>query len=221
MKEYNNTIDSTIKEEKIDFNISISEFDMGISAIESEDELDPKTIKFIERQIRNSYEYRNYIKYLKEELDLTKCALIPSIDTKDINVSLEFHHFPFTLYDLSDIVARSMIDASDKPVSTIEVAEKVMQEHYENKVGLVPLTKTLHEMAHNNSVVIPLDKVNGNYKAFIQEYRQYIPEDLTDQIIIKEEYNNSESAKEFNKSKLKKRIVNYNIDYNNEGDDNV
>ena len=32
--------------------------------------------------------------YLKEELDLTKCALLPNLDCSDGAASLEFHHFP-------------------------------------------------------------------------------------------------------------------------------
>ena len=88
---------------------------------------------------------------MKEELDLTKCALLPSIDIKTTPVSLEFHHFPFTLFDVTSTIGKSMLEglSEDETVSCFDISEAVMKEHYLNNVGLIPLTKTLHEMAHN------------------------------------------------------------------------
>ena len=208
-------------EEKVEFDLSVSEFDMTVNDLESDEDLDEKTIMYIERQIRNSYEYRAYINYMKEELDLTKCSLLPNIDTKTTPVSLEFHHFPFTLFDITQIVGKSMIAESEDKVSTIDISEQVMKEHFKNHIGLVPLTKTLHQMAHSGSIAIPFDKINGKYEDFIEEYSQHIEPDFLERIEALKSYNNSKEAKEFNDYKLKKRIANYNVDYNREDDDNV
>jgi hypothetical protein len=160
------------------------------------------------------------VQYLKNELDLTQCALLPNIDTKEINVSLEFHHFPLTLFDITETVAKSMLKyATGKPVSTMDIAETVVGEHYRNTIGLVPLTATLHEMAHNNAIVIPMNKVNGEYREFIREYGLFLGEDKLEKINVIEAYNNREDALAYNKEKLRKRIVNYNIEYVKEGDE--
>jgi hypothetical protein len=212
-------IDKKNDEEKLNLDLYVRDFDSQTAYITEED-LDSKTLKYIERQVRNSYEYRSYIKYLKEELDLTKCALLPSIDTKEIAVGLEFHHFPFTLYDITETIAKNIIDESeDKIASTIDIAERVISEHYQNNIGLVPLTKTIHEMAHNNSIYIPMKSINGNYKKFISDYSKYIDDALLDKVEATEMYNNSDSAQEFNKEKLRKRIINYDIRYNDNGDE--
>jgi hypothetical protein len=208
-------------EEKVEYDVSVNDFDMTINDLETAEDLDEKTIMYIERQIRNSYEYRAYIQYMKEELDLTKCALLPTIDIKTTPVSLEFHHFPFTLFDVTGTVGRAMIEDSDEPVSTIDISEQVMREHFENNIGLVPLTKTIHEMAHNGSIAIPFDKINGNYEKFIEKYSQNIEPDFLERLEALKRYNSSEEAKNFNDYKLKKRIANYNIEYNREDDRDV
>jgi hypothetical protein len=213
-------LDMINDEEKIEYNIEVSNYDMTSVFIESEEELTAKMIKYIERQIRNSYEYRQYTQYLRNELDLTQCALLSNIDTKEINVSLEFHHFPLSLFDITETVAKSMLKyAAGKSVSTMDIAETVVGEHYRNTIGLVPLTVTLHEMAHNNAIVIPMNKINGQYREFIREYGLFLSDEKLEKVNVIEVYNNREDALAYNKEKLRKRIVNYNIEYVQEGDE--
>jgi hypothetical protein len=205
-------------EKKVEFDLSVRDFDQAPSRISDADDLDEKTIMYIEKQIRGSHEYRAYVKYLKEELDLTKCALLPSIDVKATPVSLEFHHFPYTLFDITGIVGRSMVSEAgdDADVSTFDIAERVMREHFENHVGLVPLTETLHQMAHSGAVSIPFDKINGNFRAFSERYSEFIEPDFLDRVEALEKYNASEEAAGHNKFKLEKRIANYNVKYERE-----
>lgn len=205
-------------EKKVEFDLNVRDFDQTPSRISDADDLDEKTIMYIEKQIRGSHEYRAYVKYLKEELDLTKCALLPSIDVKATPVSLEFHHFPYTLFDITGIVGRAMVSEAgdDASVSTLDIAERVMREHFENHVGLVPLTETLHQMAHSGAVSIPFDKINGNFRAFSERYRDFIEPDFLDRIEALEKYNGSEEAAESNRFKLEKRIANYNVKYERE-----
>jgi len=202
-------------EEKIDFKISVSDFDITESYFTDEDEIDNKTIKYIEREIRNSFEYRTYIQFLKEELDLTRCSLMKNIDIKTTPVSLEFHHFPLTLYEITEAVGKSMVDGltKDEAVSGFDIAEKVVEEHYKHNIGLVPLTKTIHDMAHNGTIFIPIDAVNGNYQEFINDYRKHIEPATLDKVEAVKAYNNSQTAKDYNQEKLKKRIVNYDVEY--------
>jgi hypothetical protein len=208
-------------EEKIKHVIETNDFDTEISKVNLED-IDNKNIKFIERQVRNSYEYRSYVKYLKDELDLTKCSLIPNLDAKTLDITLEFHHFPFTLYDIADIVARKMIDESaEGSVSTLDVSNRIIEEHYKNNVGLVPLTSTLHEMAHNGAVFIPMDKINGNYKQFMNQYDGFISKDLKEKIQMAEMFNGTDNAKNHNAQKLRKRISEYEVTYTNHNQEDL
>lgn len=207
-------------EDYIENDISVSDFEIDINGFSIEEDFDPKTIKYLERQIRSSYEYREYINYLKNELNLTTCALMPGIDVKELKVSLEFHHFPITLFDIVSIVGKKMISTleGDDTISAFEISSQVVKEHYENNIGLVPLTKTMHDMAHNQTVIIPISAVNGNYTAFLEKYKNYIDADIFSKVTDIEVFSESEESKDFNTKKLSKKISKLNVQYT-ESDD--
>lgn len=209
--------------EKINnLSIDTSEFDPSIAYLDLEEDLTEKLISYIEREIRASYEYRDYINYLKNELDLTRCSMLPGIDCSNGAASLEFHHYPLNLYEITEAVGRKMIKSlgENEKISCFDIAEKVMEEHYLGNIGLVPLTKTLHDMAHNRSIIIPISKVNGNYKEFIKKYSDSIPQDIKDRIKEAELSSDSDDVKLYNTLKLEKNVVNYDINYNrNKPDD--
>jgi hypothetical protein len=155
-----------------------------------------KFIKGVEKLVRSSPEYKNYIAFLKNELDLTKCSFFRNIDINEIKkVGLEFHHYPFTLYDISYIVFNHILlnnNVRSMYISPFLIANEVTRLHYENLIGLVPLTKTIHELAHNGSIFIPLNYVNGNYSKFYEENQKYIPENMTNYIAILEKLDKTE-----------------------------
>lgn len=207
-----------------EFEIDVNEFNPTTAYLESIEDLTEKTISYIEKEVRNSFEYRSYIQYLKEELDLTRCSLLPGIDIKKTKVSLEFHHYPLNLYEISEIIGTSMINNLDdgERVSCFDISERIVEEHYKNHIGLVPLTETLHKMAHNRSIIIPTNKVVGNYNKFISDYNKSIPQDLIDRVRDAELTSNDDDAKLYNKGKLTKNVSHYEINYyrDEENEDN-
>ena len=70
---------------------------------------------------------------------------ITSNITEDANI--EFHHYPFTLYDIVDIVLCNYL-IKGKPITSFYIAEEVLDLHFKMKIGIVPLTTTNHELAH-------------------------------------------------------------------------
>ena len=188
----------------------VGEFNNNV-IVDVNSEITDKEIKYVESIVRNSYEYKKYIKYLKENLDITRCSLLDGIDIKDLEVTLEFHHFPLSLFDLTTIIINKLI-ALKKEVSYFDIAEEIMKCHYENSVGLIPLTSTIHEMAHKKSITIPYDKIYGNFMKFIYDNTQY----LTDEIKERLENNISASysvSKEENDKKIKFSPLSYKIKY--------
>ena len=198
----------------IEVKIDAESFDPSLCQYDADTEVDDKMIGYLERQIRGSYEYRNYINYLKNELDLNKCELMPGLDLNVDPVSLEFHHYPITLYEITAIVATDLLNkCTSGSVSSFEIAEQVMKEHYENNVGLVPLTATLHEMAHSKSLIIPMNTINGNFSAFIEKYKDSIPPEIKDKIDENIIISSDQELIDANKFKLEKKIMNYDIKY--------
>lgn len=137
-----------------------------------------KLIKSIEMVVRSSQEYRDYIKFLKDNIDMTKCTYFNNLSNKDgKKISIEIHHEPFTLYDITMIVVDKFL-AEEIPINVLDIAEEVMEIHYRDLVGLLPLSSTVHELVHEGKLLIPLQVVYGDYIKFLEDYDDYIGQDL-------------------------------------------
>lgn len=135
-------------------------------------------IKQIETIIRRSLEYKEYIKFLKDEIDMSQCSFFNNVTNKNgRRISIEIHHEPFTLFDIVNIVVNKWID-DDMDLNPLIIAEEVMKLHYQNKVGLIPLSVTVHQLVHDGKLCVPLQNVYGNYINFVEEYGNYIGESL-------------------------------------------
>lgn len=163
-----------------------------------------KLIKTIERIVRGSIEYKQYIKFLKDEIDMTCCSFFNNVNSETPRVRLEIHHEPFTLFDITNIVLTKYID-EELPINPLMIAEEVMLLHYRNMVGLIPLSTTVHGLVHDGRLVIPLQCVYGAYTSFIDEYFKYIPEDVLNALQAKIEL--SKDIQKVDTSILNKRYV--------------
>lgn len=133
-----------------------------------------KFIKMIERIVRSSLEYKQYIRFLKDEIDMTECSFFNNVSNKNgSKVSIEIHHEPFTLFDIAQIVTEKYIRTGTE-LNPLDIAEEVMILHYKNHVGLIPLSITVHQLVHDGKLFIPLQNVFGKYTKFIEEYRSII-----------------------------------------------
>ena len=127
-----------------------------------------KFIKRTEQIIRSSMEYRDYIVFLRENVDMTKCAFFNAVSNEQgKRIRIEIHHAPFTLYDYVKAVVERF-ESEGLPLNDLLIANEVMELHYNNQVGLIPLSKTIHEMVHNSDKIpIPLNMIYGDYRSFL------------------------------------------------------
>lgn len=148
------------------------------------DKAKKKFIDRVEKIIRSSKEYKDYVAFLKEYVDMSRCAFFKNVSNKDTNkIKIEIHHEPFTLYSIVS-AAVDRWTAEVVPLNDLYLADEVMELHYANKVGLVPLAKTIHQVVHNSfGFIIPLTIVSGNYIEFAKEYNEYINIDVLEQKI--------------------------------------
>ena len=170
-------IDETVKEETI----TIDEFEKLEYPYIKREDINDKLIKRIERIIRSSIEYKEYIKFLKEELDLNYCSFFSNVNWDD--VTIEMHHSLFTLYDIT--------------VTVWDVADEVMLIHYSNIIALTPLSTTVHELVHTGDVFVPLQMQYGDWITFWNEYKNYMTSDQTNHMknILK---SSNECLKDYN-----------------------
>lgn len=133
-------------------------------------------IKYFEKEIRDSFEYKWLIDLFKRVLDVKSCVFFKGYSLEN-GMKLEFHHHPFTLYDYTEaVVNKQMEDHQDNWVLENEVEKEVALIHYRLMVGLVPLNPTAHAQVHDHVLDIPPELIIGDYDRFYKEYEKFIPE---------------------------------------------
>lgn len=125
-------------------------------------------VKGIESQVRHNDRYNKYINYLKKEVKLDHCQVLKNIDDKDADI--EMHHGPiFNLFDICSIVLEYFRIKGWK-ISTFRVADQVLDEHQKNRVQVVMLSVTMHELVHEKEIFINYHQAYGDLKAFLDKY---------------------------------------------------
>lgn len=144
-----------------------------------------KFIKMCESIIRKSDEYKGYIKFIKTHLDMNKCTILKKLSSGNgKRYSIEIHHEPFTLFDICDIVLTKFEELS-QPINPFLISDEVMLLHYDEKIGLVPLSKTIHELVGNDKIFLPLQYIYQDYGVFYDEYEEFIPDNVKQKIEMK------------------------------------
>lgn len=129
-----------------------------------------KFIKSVERLIRTSEGYKKYISYLMGDIGLDHCMIQPNITSELADI--EMHHGPIlTLFDYCSIVTNYLLK-KEEGVNTFKIAKIVLDEHFENNVQVVMLSKTTHQLEHTGKMFIHPDQAWGNINAFIEKYKE-------------------------------------------------
>ncbi len=136
-------------------------------------------IKGVELLVRKSPEYKLWISFIKDTKGINYCYFTNEVNDE---VTIEIHHHPFTLYDLVSIAINNKMRNNEK-FTSYQIAKEIMTLHYQNKVGYIPLVKTLHEKFHNGFLQIPIELVEGDWKKIFDTYEE-IPMDIQEKINI-------------------------------------
>lgn len=147
-------------------------------------------IKNVESKFRKCDEYTNYLGILNSHQNINRCSVFGNIENGD--ASLEFHHYPFTLYDIVEIVINYYYE-NKIPFNSFIIIQEILKLHYENIIGLVKLSLTVHELVHSGKLFIKFDSIFGNVNEFVNRYYDYIPSDLKDKYNSLCELNNKEN----------------------------
>lgn len=124
-------------------------------------------IKNTEKMIRESNSYKEYISLLRAYSDLSKDNINSNVTTND--TVIEFHHYPLNLYMIVETVMNYHVIRKEK-FNSFMLAKEILQLHFDNKIGLVPLHSTNHQLAHLYKIFISDKQIFGNWREFIKEY---------------------------------------------------
>ena len=141
-----------------------------------------KYINDIKKTVRNSLEYRQYVQYLRQYMNMNECSFFENVNNMDTSkIKIEIHHSPYTLEDIVVTVFNKRVFYGED-LDVEDVAKEVMYIHYFLMIGLIPLSETVHELVHNQYLFIPTNKVVGKYKEFENMYGNWIPEETKEKI---------------------------------------
>lgn len=172
-------------------------------------------VKAVEAEVRASLEYSDYIAYLRANVGMDACAFFNNVSkTNNKKVRIEVHHAPLTLYDITKLVLDRAIRTGEE-INTLLLAEEVTRIHYMNQVGLIPLSKTLHEVVHkSDKLTIPLYMVFGDFRTFLEMYQEEL--DMKENAGIRRKIEQAiERTKELNSNSfdvLKEKFTYINVD---------
>lgn len=140
--------------------------------------------------IRNSYEYKSLMKFLKKCRGLYCCGVHNNVTIWD-GFQIHIHHTPLVMEDIIYIIIKKRRDIGES-LKMSAIAKEVMMLHYMGLVGLYPLCETCHEYAHGdtNDLFIPLKSIFGDPDSFYDIYKDFFTDALQ---------NKYENIKELNK----------------------
>lgn len=132
-------------------------------------------VKRMEKTVRGSMEYGDYIQFLRQNVEMDTCAFFKGVSKKtNKKIKIEVHHAPLTLYDVCKLILDKAVDTGEE-INVLQLARTAMEIHYKNRIGLIPLSKTLHEVVHkSDKLVIPMYMIYGDFLSFMEEYNDYI-----------------------------------------------
>ena len=140
-----------------------------------DDALIKKFIKNTERLVRQSHEYNQYLAMIKENYNILNYDNILSHINSD-DAEIEIHHYPFSLYDIVDILMNYHLFNKDN-FTSFSIAQEVMNLHFAQKIGFVPLSKTNHELAHAGQLFISTKQIFGNWEEFATKFASGMSEE--------------------------------------------
>lgn len=168
---------------------NVPEFESQIYNLEDDKEY-KKYIKDVERQVRTSFEYRRFTRFLRNNFGMNKCAVLEGVSNADTyDIKIEIHHYPFSLYDIIETVVAKR-NYYKESLDIQMVAKEATQLHYKCLIGLISLSETAHQLAHNNRLFIPVDKVFGRYQLFVDYYKPFCGDALLECLERIEKYTN-------------------------------
>ena len=126
-------------------------------------------------RFRSSRTYKNYKSYLMD-LGMNRCQILGNIDGDMADI--EMHHNFLTIFDIALMITEHTIKTKGY-ITTFDLVLLLKEEHKNNRIPLVMLTKTVHQLYHNNEdFVIPAQFCFGYWQDLLIKYQKGITRDI-------------------------------------------
>ena len=134
-----------------------------------------------ETRFRASKEYKAYKAYLIEYLGIDRCQIFGNITIDDADI--ELHHNIIGLFDICLLISSHIINTVGI-ITTFDLIQLLIEEHWQNRVGITFLSKTAHQMYTNDADgYIPPEMTFGKWWELLYKYKYGITYDIASKII--------------------------------------
>lgn len=130
------------------------------------------------RLFRHSKTYRHYKSYL-HSLGMVCCQFHPYIqisEEEETNI-LEMHHCMLNIYDIAIIITEHILNTVGF-ITEFDLAELLKYEHIHNRIPIVMLCKTCHQLYHNKYLYVHPDMCFGKWWELIENYNTGLNRDI-------------------------------------------
>ena len=126
-------------------------------------------------QFRHTRVYKNYKAYLME-LGLDHCQYLHNI-TSDM-ATLEMNHCILTIFDIALIICEHYINTYGY-CSTFHIVGALREEHTQNRIPLIMMSKTVHQLYHADDLFFVHPKqIFGKWVELLSKYRNGITPEI-------------------------------------------
>ena len=135
-------------------------------------------LKNCEARFRHSITYTNYKGFLID-LGMDRCQVHGFINADMEGVSIEMHHAILTLFDICLMISEHLLNTVGF-ISTFDVVQLLKEEHKSHNIALVMLSKTPHQLYHNDSsqFFIHPSMCFGKWPYLIEKYKMGLTQDV-------------------------------------------
>lgn len=134
-------------------------------------------------RFRHSKTYKQYKSHLYNA-GLDRCQVLGNITEEMVGQrGLEMHHNFITIHDIALIICGHTLNTVGY-ITTYDLVQLLKEEHKANRVPLVLLSKTVHQLYHaNEEFVLPADMCVGHWWELLEKYKYGITLSIAYKII--------------------------------------
>ena len=136
-------------------------------------------------RFRHSVTYKNY-KHFLMSLGLDRCHFHGNIVSNEEQemASLEMHHNMLTIFDIAYIITEHTLNTYGK-ITTFDLVDLLKKEHTNHHVQLVMLSKTPHQLYHDNQEFFIHPRMCfGNWYAFLETYNRGLSQEIAFKVLF-------------------------------------
>lgn len=134
-------------------------------------------------RFRHSVTYKGYKGYLMS-LGLDHCQVMPNVTEENVGAQgIEMHHNFLTIFDIALLITEHVLNTRGY-ICTFELVHLLKQEHRANRIPIVMVSETVHEMYHNNEeLIFPAQMCFGYWVDLLRIYNRGITVRIAQKII--------------------------------------